>query len=384
MMQIVLNENCLHVLRRMPDNSVTAIVTDPPYGLGFMGRGWDKVLPDPAIWGECLRVLKPGGHMVAFGAPRVYHRLAVDIEDQGFEIRDCLMWLYGSGFPKSLNVGKAIDKAAGAERPDAGPSPRAAQQTPKQGTASLGDFGGSGRLTAPATPEARHWDGFGTALKPAWEPILLARKPMGSTVAKCVQAHGTGALNIDACRIGERWPANLILDEEAGAALDEQTGTLKSGKYTAGAKAKSGGYSEGWAETTYRKSDGGSSGGASRFFYCAKASRSEREAGLEAFDVEHVDPTRAEGSAGRESPRAGAGRSGERKNAHPTVKPLALMRWLVRLVGGDGSGLIVDTFTGSGTTGAACAAEGRAFLGCELDARHAAVARARIEHHRAL
>jgi len=323
--QIVLNENCLHVLGRMPDNSVSAIVTDPPYGLSFMGRGWDKVLPDPAIWRECLRVLKPGGHMVAFGAPRVYHRLAVDIEDQGFEIRDCLMWLYGSGFPKSLNVGKAL----------------------------------------PA------WEGFGTALKPAWEPILLARKPLGTTVAKCVLAHGTGALNIDATRIGTskdvpasvsrstdrtsygaaketgaesghdpnvgRWPANLILDEGP----------------------------EDWR----------------RYFYCAKASRSEREAGLDAFEVAHVDPTRAEGSDGRKSPRAGAGRGSKRKNAHPTVKPLALMRWLVRLVGGDGSGLIMDPFTGSGTTGAACAAEGRAFLGCELDARHAAVARARIAHH---
>src|SRR5699024_10569877 len=195
--------DCIQVMNATPPESVVAIVTDPPYGLGFMGRKWDS-LPPSLEWAEaCYRVLKPGGHIAAFGGTRTWHRLAVAIEDAGFEMRDSLAWLYGSGFPKSHDVGKAIDKLAGAEREVVGAGKYAARgrRTDNavygQATESSGEV-----ITAPATPEAQQWDGWGTALKPAFEPIVLARKPLAEkTVARNVLAHGTGAINVDACRI---------------------------------------------------------------------------------------------------------------------------------------------------------------------------------------
>jgi site-specific DNA-methyltransferase (adenine-specific) len=195
--------DCRVVLRGLPEGSVDAVVTDPPYELGFMGRGWDRtgIAYDVAMWAECLRVLKPGGHLVAFGGTRTHHRMICAIEDAGFEVRDCLMWLYGSGFPKSLDVSKAIDKAAGAVREVVGK-----QRTNvgmQGGNFTAGSQSGDVDITTPATPEAAQWQGFGTALKPAWEPICLARKPLAGTVAETVLAHGTGALNIDGCRIGD-------------------------------------------------------------------------------------------------------------------------------------------------------------------------------------
>jgi len=206
----LLNGNCLDLMRSMPDNSVDSIVTDPPYGLSFMGKKWDCSVPSVEIWAECLRVLKPGGHLLAFSGTRTQHRMAVNIEDAGFEIRDMIAWVYGSGFPKSLDVSKAIDKAAGAEREVLG----TVKKTP---SASSGCNEGWRRpwaegkttmdITAPATDLARQWQGWGTALKPALEPITVARKPLISTVAANVLEHGTGGLNIDACRVsptGER------------------------------------------------------------------------------------------------------------------------------------------------------------------------------------
>lgn len=433
--------DCIETMREMQADSVDAIVCDPPYGLEFMGKEWDGpkgfstgagTTSTPGIgerdtawvsnqgwngfrctncghlahggspcscdapnfaradnrwhlfqewceaWAiEALRVLKPGGHMLAFGGTRTYHRLACAIEDAGFEIRDSIDWIYGSGFPKSMDVSKAIDKAAGATREVVGTAKGAGSSN----TEALGVY----RSEYAATPDAATWQGWGTALKPAHEPIVLARKPLIGTVAKNVLAHGTGALNIDASRIATtdkwkatgvvsapgtalagsadgslnvsmssshsagRWPANIILDEEAGAMLDEQTGTLNSGAPRAGVHKIVGG------SGIYSDSNEGpmpevasNSGGASRFFYCAKASKSERNAGL------------------------------DDKNTHPTVKPLTLMRYLVRLITPP-EGICLDPFMGSGTTGLACAAEGFDFIGIERDPEYFALAEQRIK-----
>lgn len=411
--QFVVGGNNLEILARMPDASVHAVVTDPPYGLGFMlskkhGKNlWDAALPDPRTWSECLRVLRPGGHLVAFGAPRLVHRLTCQIEDAGFEIRDQLLWVFGSGFPKSLDVSKAIDKDAGVWRGRAG-----AVTTPEQ--LSKGTEYERTDKGEPSTPDAARWSGWGTALKPAYEPIVLARKPLDGTVAQTVQRWGTGAINVDGCRVeapdgvpsfvqkgqtgetygaglhgsartGEqstagRWPANLILDEAAGALLDQQSGTRRSaGDYPSDAERGSDNATNFGGRPGKPYAD---SGGASRFFYCPKASRSEREAGLEDLPPRTVDPSRAEGTPGRESPRAGAGRSGEgRRNHHATVKPVELMRWLVRLVCPPG-GIVLEPFAGSGTTLVACAIEGVDAVGMEIDAEYVAIARARIAHAR--
>lgn len=409
--QDVLHGNNLDLLAAVRDNFAHAVVTDPPYGLGFMGKDWDAALPDPRTWAECLRVLRPGGHLVAFGAPRLVHRLTCQIEDAGFEVRDQLLWIFGSGFPKSLDVSKAIDAAAGAVRDVVGPGGRSGQVR----ASMAGDFAGSWDATAPATPDAARWSGWGTALKPAYEPIVLARKPLSGTVAANVLAWGTGAINVDGCRVetdGEplvrppcksndnvsygkglgvgrgvepagRWPANLILDEAAGALLDAQTGAL-AGRGNKG-PSKRGEYSA----TSYGVGTGGDcggalnygdSGGASRFFYCPKASRSEREAGLEDLPPRVVDPSREADAAARDNPRTGAGRSGEaRRNHHATVKPIDLMRWLVRLVTPPG-GMVLEPFAGSGTTPAACALEDVDCLAMELDADYVEIARARVAH----
>lgn len=389
----------LDVLAAMDAASVDSIVTDPPYGLAFMGRSWDHGVPCPDYWTACLRVLRPGGHLLAFGGTRTAHRLACAIEDAGFEIRDTITWHYGSGFPKSHDVSKHIDRMLGAER--------ATKTVPTAKYTSLNrhkvEHGGqathwqadayANRHEAPtvevngdepATDAARQWQGWGTALKPASEPIIVARKPLAGTVAATVLAHGTGALNIDATRVegaitswpavrnspttignaggrspdsmpgritdaspAGRWPTNVVFShapdcaaegcgEECApgcpvAELDAQSGTLTSG----GAKTGAGGLGgrgifsasdQGYTSDDRQRYD---SGGASRFFptfrYQAKAPSKERP---------KVDGV-----------------------AHPTVKPLALMRWLVRLVTPPG-GLVLDPFAGSGTTGEAAALEG--------------------------
>lgn len=421
--QDVLHGSNLHLLAVVRDNFAHAVVTDPPYGLGFMGKDWDAALPDPRTWSECLRVLRPGGHLVAFGAPRLVHRLTCQIEDAGFEVRDQLLWVFAQGVPKSLDVSKAIDAAAGAVREVVGFNASAIARQNKQPTndtqCAKSNPQSVGVITAPATPDAARWSGWGTALKPAYEPIVLARKPLDGTVAQTVQRWGTGAINVDGCRVGTdgsrplievrhgdaptqygtygaraegsrsagttttgRWPANLILDEAAGAMLDAQSGVRTSGRVT---KTYDSEPRESVAMSTKgRKLDPdmvySDSGGASRFFYCPKASRSEREAGLD-----HLPPRvvhEAHGDAARQSPRAGAGRSGEpRRNHHATVKPVELMRWLVRLVCPPG-GMVLEPFAGSGTTLVACALEGVDCLGMELDADYVEIARARVEHAR--
>lgn len=382
--------DCLDILPTLDAESVDACVTDPPYGLAFMGKAWDHGVPGEPYWREVSRVLKPGGHLLAFGGTRTHHRLMVAIEDAGFEIRDCLMWLYGSGFPKSLDVSKAIDKAAGAERQVIGENPLAAKQTGQENTASHGDRQSNLYITAPATDAAQQWAGWGTALKPAWEPIILARKPLAGTVAATVLMHGTGALNVDGCRIGTgedlkaadyddsrrqspkfsgilshgkqgeyrrspgtvpagRWPANVCLDEEAARLLDEQSGERPGSPKQWRSNGKRSGTSfnaadDGSLQAPMDRFGYGDTGGASRFFYTAKASRSERGA----------------------------------YNDHPTVKPLALMRWLVRLVTPSG-GVVLDPFLGSGTTALACQREGFGCIGIERDEHSVEIALRRLE-----
>jgi site-specific DNA-methyltransferase (adenine-specific) len=335
--------NCVEVLRQWPDNSVDAVVCDPPYEIGFMKKGWDSagVAFDPATWAEALRVLKPGGHMLTFGGSRTFHRMACAIEDAGFQIRDSIMWLYGSGFPKSKNIALAIDKGEG--HPNRGRAiPVASTHLPSGVYASEKLTGNPVEPYTAKSPEAAPWEGWGTALKPAHEPIILARKPLDGTIAENVQMWGTGALNIDGCRIGERWPANVMLDEEAAALLDKQAN-------------------------------------ASRFFYVSKVSQKERDHGLDGFPVlSRAQMTdREEGQAGVNHPRAGAGSKEGSRNPHPTVKPVALMRQLVRLVTPPG-GIVLDPFVGSGTTGMAARLEGFKFIGVDLSAEYLTIAYSRI------
>lgn len=420
----------MEFLATLPDNCVDSIVTDPPYGLSFMGKKWDYDVPTVTLWAECLRVLKPGGHLLAFAGTRTQHRMAVRIEDAGFEIRDMMAWVYGSGFPKSLDISKAIDAQDAADertsrkyaftewfvsvcklsRPeidaicgtntmarhwtDTRPSgkqpdiptrqyfnilkPFIESQVPEWvemlvnertvesenlkarkvvGQKMATDTGVSRPavaiqaqglersvrkqidITVPHTAAAAQWHGWGTALKPALEPITLARKPLTDTVAANVLQHGTGGLNIDGCRAeGGRWPANLLHD--GGDYFGEQ----------------------------------------SRFFYCAKASKADRNYGCDllqdvpAHDMVNRDP----GSDGMNSPRAGAGRTAGAKNNHPTVKPIELMRYLCRLVTPPG-GIVLDPFTGSGSTAVGAVLEGFVFFGAELDEGYHKIATARLD-----
>ena len=401
--------DCLQVLRGMDANSIDSIVTDPPYGLSFMGRTWDYDVPSVDIWAECLRVLKPGGHLLAFAGTRTQHRMAVRIEDAGFEIRDMIAWVYGSGFPKSMDVSKAIDKAAGAEREVIGVSAFAARRVEnveRPNTANVGGYANadaSSLVTAPATDAARQWQGWGTALKPALEPITVARKPLIGTVAANVLEHGTGALNIDACRVAGikptvnnipfdawrqaegrddrqtpaqtydasegRWPANLIHDgsDEVLAGFPV-TGASKSG-----GKAGAIGYHAGGSGAD-RGGHDDSGGSAARFFYCAKASKRDREEGLDGFAP-------AKTNDGRKVDADNAYQRGAtlRTNVHPTVKPTDLMAYLCRLVTPPG-GVVLDPFMGSGSTGKAAMREGFCFIGIERDLDYFAIAEKRLRH----
>jgi DNA modification methylase len=389
--------DCLNVLKAMPENSVDAIVTDPPYHLtsivkrfgaenakptvdgvynrstrGFMGKQWDggDIAFKPELWAEVLRVLKPGGHMVCFGGTRTYHRMVCAIEDAGFEVRDQLAWVYGSGFPKSHDVSKGIDRAAGVERETIG----IAGKSGSSRSCMAGNFtGGEYLATAPATDAARQWQGWGTALKPAWEPICLARKPLSeSTVAANVLRWGTGALNIDGCRVegrerteyglanamrtrvntfGEpsaaadfdaskgRWPANLCHDGSAEVLAGFPDAGGGFGKRGGNENSTSYGFQVGSMETV----GFGDSGSAARFFYTSKADANDRL-----------------------------------NSKHPTVKPVDLMQWLVRLVCPKGA-TVLDPFAGTGTTGAAAFIEGRRAVLIEREAEYLADIERRME-----
>lgn len=422
---MLIGGDSLEELKRLDANSVDAVVTDPPYGLSFMGKKWDYDVPSVELWREVLRVLKPGGHLLSFGGTRTYHRMVVAIEDAGFEIRDQVAWLYGSGFPKSLDVSKAIDKAAGAER-ELVPNPKAKQQT-----AQIAGKGLSGAKAAidfiaptPATDDAKRWQGWGTALKPANEPIVLARKPIekGLTVAENVLKWGTGALNIDGTRIsaaGEkinygatkdkapdpncygkynlrsgdgahadgRWPANVLFDEEAARVLDEQSGDRKgfSGGGTKGAGYRTEYVNGEQKNKTLPAQYFNDSGGASRFFYVAKTSKRERNAGLEGMPERVRNITEGHGRGAINTSKKSDGGVRENKpcaNVHPTVKPIKLMEYLIKLITPPG-GTVLDPFMGSGSTGCAAVRLGFRFIGIEREVEYVEIARRRIEHHQA-
>jgi site-specific DNA-methyltransferase (adenine-specific) len=387
--------DCLAVLKTMPDASVDSIVTDPPYGLSFMGKKWDYDVPSVEIWAECLRVLKPGGHLLAFAGTRTQHRMTVRIEDAGFEIRDMIAWIYGSGFPKSLDVSKAIDKASGAERERYNRPAFSGTFSDDNGTTY-----GTALSNIPATDAARQWAGWGTALKPALEPITVARKPLIGTVAENVLAHGTGALNVDGCRVeggliasaggtrrsngimgaseplggwepthSGRWPANLIHDGS-----EEVIDLFPYSKSTGGDGYKRSIFAGG------KKTGGhglGDEGSAARFFYCAKASKRDRDEGCEGMEAKSRGQEYGL-NAGGNLPQQTPHKHEPQRNYHPTVKPTDLMRYLCRLVTPPG-GIVLDPFMGSGSTGKAAKLEGFNFIGIELDADYLKIAEARIE-----
>ena len=426
----------LEGLAGLPDDHFSSCVTDPPYELGFMGKKWDSsgISYSVEMWKEVYRVLKPGAHLLAFGGSRTYHRLACAIEDAGFIIRDQIMWLYGSGFPKSLDVSKGIDKVAGVKREVMGrrtdgryaygfsdeAKKACGVENPQQGF-----VGEMGIITAPATPLARQWDGWGTALKPAHEPIVVARKPLEGTVVANVLKWGCGAINVAGCRIevdpevddprlggkgtwssekmaknvyeggyvGERvgsdpagrWPANVIHDgsDEVVACFPDSKG--QQGDVRGTEQSHTGGegtvcYGEYGRVPAGKRGDNGS---AARFFYCAKASQEERNRGCEGIQKKpvpyseyrpNVETTKSYVS---EYPDGSPRPMNKQKNNHPTVKPLALMAYLVRLVTPPG-GLVLDPFMGSGSTLIAAAKEGFDGVGIDKEAAYVEMSRKRI------
>jgi site-specific DNA-methyltransferase (adenine-specific) len=392
------NGNCLDILSTLPANKIDTCITDPPYELGFMNKDWDSagISFQKETWEAVYRVLKPGALLLAFGGTRTWHRIAVAIEDAGFEIRDTICWLYGQGFPKSYNISKGIDKKAGKEREVVGIKP-GHEEFANRKTKGHIDFkdGTDGfdrpwmhddearkryhQKTAPATDEAELWEGYGTALKPAFEPIIVAMKPIDGTYVNNALTHGVAGMWIDGGRIktnpevddprlggqgswktdkaaqnvyeggyagvditsspNGRWPANVILDETSAEMLDKQTGIQKGGfvrNRTDGARPFENDGKDTGYETVAEISE--PDAGASRFFYCAKASKRERNAGLD-----------------------------DRKNVHATVKPLALMEYLCKLTRTPTGGIVLDPFMGSGTTGMACVNTDRDFIGIELN-----------------
>lgn len=378
------NGDCIEGMRTLADCSVDSIVTDPPAGIGFMGKEWDSDKGGREGWvswltgvmAEAYRVLKPGGHALVWALPRTSHWTGTAIESAGWEVRDVHHHIFGTGFPKSLNVSSIMHELLGVT------------------------------------------DGeYGTALKPAVEHWILARKPLDGTYAENIRAHGVGALNIGGCRVsgdmstgswGEkrgdsgfyapgvgtnraavpggtkndagRWPAHLSLDEYSAALLDVQSGIRDSGGYPAEGGQRTHGSTFGQPSARGEQKFGSSSGGVSRFFFVAKAPRAEKDAGLEGRARKSGGEAtgRVDGSAGTNNPRAGAGRKGGIRNIHPTVKSIELMRWLVRLITPPG-GLVLDMFAGSGTTGLGCIAEGARFIGFELGADYHEIAVARLE-----
>jgi len=427
----VIHGDCLEKLKELDDNSIDAIVTDPPYGLGFMGKEWDtydksqfgvkgnegendlkvkknfEVLPryrsDNSFyefsyaWAkECLRVLKPGGHLLSFGGTRTYHRMACAIEDAGFEIRDQIQWIYGSGFPKSLSIGKAIDKLQGNEREEYNPGGRynySFQEGNSQFVSETATKSGK-RINILPTKGTSEWEGWGTALKPACEKIVMAQKPFNinqkcicmarkplseKSVAENVLKWGTGGINIDECRIGTgknriqggmggfkknyvgtsnynkveraiggRFPANVILDGSDEVVSLFPNNIEGKDNYTHSAATI---FRSKTKEYNYNKECKSNWGSAARFFYCAKASKSERNEGLDGFE--------------------------EKTNSHPTVKPVKLMEYLIKLVTPK-NGIVLDPFTGSGSTGIAALKNNYRFIGIEKEEEYVKIAEARL------
>lgn len=378
----IVNADCLEAMKKMPDNCIDAIVTDPPYGLSFMGKNWDHGVPGVEFWKEALRIAKPGAHLLSFGGTRTFHRIACAIEDAGWEVRDTIMWLYGSGFPKSMDISKAIDKKLGAKRAERG------GVGDHEGTVDFGmknrcpkcgkPYFSANPCTCPRedkvaiTEEAKKWSGWGTCLKPAYEPVIMARKPLEGTVVDTVMKYGTGGINIDECRVPSdkpivihspaketlydsghkdmgtwtdnrgRFPANVIHDG-SDEVVELFPNNVKGGTWnnTNGARH----FENNGKPTEYtNKGSDNSVGSAARFFYCAKASKSEK---------------------GKDNP-------------HPTVKPIELMKYLIKMVAPKGA-LVLDPFMGSGSTGVAAIKLGRRFIGIEKEEEYFNYAKKRIE-----
>lgn len=425
-------------LKELPDNHFDALLCDPPYGLsehgdiapvlaswlsgqpykhhkkGFMGKDWDSFVPGPEVWKEVFRVLKPGAFCLVFSGTRTLDLMGLALRLAGFEVRDCVSWLYGSGFPKSHNISKALDKQAGAEREVLGIRNRSGKEA-----GTFGAMAGNNTITAPATPAAKQWDGYGTALKPAWEPALLVQKPLEKTFANNVVEHGCGALNIDGCRVGDetvltrhtcssgddrghwagnkstgaatehtgRFPANLILDEEAAVALDATQPVSKSKKST-GTGKKLDTQEQGWG---FKSMPGGfaDSGGPSRFFYCAKVSPGERNAGLGGLPNK-VKPGGMRTSNGDAEKGTATFDQGFQdtvvKNHHPTLKPLALTEYLAKLLlvpaRDDGQPRrILVPFAGTSSEVIGCLKAGwDEVAGIEMSSDYISIGQARIQH----
>lgn len=417
MTELLLGNN-KDLLEEMEDESIDALVTDPPYLINFMGKDWDKEnspAGDADFWALVMKKMKPGAHGLIFGHSRQHHRVMAALEDAGFEIRDCMMWLYGQGFPKSHNVGKAID----ALQKTGKSNPKSLKQVEQEhGGESYqlrgrnnGIMGEEKVWNRKSYETQTGWEGWGTALKPAYEPIIMVRKPIEKklTVAKNVLKHGVGGINIDGCRVGTekvqahhapkgtfaggeqgrgsdknyyentgRFPANVMLDEEAAKLLDEQSGTKKgSGKRSKG--SGSGGI---WNSSTGKPAGDtyGDSGGASRFFYCPKVSKKERNFGCDGLSDKNWKHPGLGGSVAEDGihNKNGTGTvRGVSKNDHPTVKPIALMRYLIKLITPEG-GKVLDPFMGSGSTGMAAVLEGKDFVGMEMDKDYLEIAEARV------
>jgi DNA modification methylase len=356
----------LEIMRRLPSNSIDCIVTDPPYGIDFMNKSWDADVPQNEWARECLRVLKSGGYLISFAATRTFHKLVTNLENAGFEVRDTINWLYFSGFPKSLDVSKAIDKHFGVEREIIGKEinwGNASKSTPNCAN-------GEWDITKPATKEAQQAEGIGTALKPAFEPATLCRKPLSEkTVALNWLKYKTGGINIDDCRFGYGDPCWVGPNEE----VDNMVGQRRGG---------SSGLGEVMKGSIVMNAPSNLGRWPANIYQCPKASRSEREEGLDDMKTisGHEAVNRKEGSAGLNNPRAGAGRTAsEVANIHPTVKPVKLMRWLVRLVTPK-NGIVLEPFCGSGTTMIAAELEDRFCLGIEREPKYCDIIKARAEH----
>ena len=412
----LLNGDNIELLKKLPENSIDSIVTDPPYGLSFMGKKWDYDVPSVEFWKEVYRVLKPGGHVLSFGGTRTYHRMTVNIEDAGFEIRDQIMWLYGSGFPKSHNIGKSVDKVRGNEREVVGKLENY-QNKSSGGANSHMMEEVKPRIDLDITKGTSEWEGWGTALKPANEPICVARKPLSEkTIADNVLKWGTGGINIDGCRVGTetitskpgmkpgnfqgvdsnstkqndlehsyegRFPANIILDEEAGRVLDEQSGvsgggTKKKSGFRVGGKSEN---SVGLNGVKNAPDNYGDKGGASRFFYCPKVSKKERNAGCEDLEIKESNSIGSTYAGNQTTSKIGGNPdkpTEPKKNNHPTVKPIDLMAYLCRLITPP-NGIVLDPFMGSGSTGMAALREGFRFCGMEQDKNYFEIAEKRIQ-----
>ena len=364
--QYVLCGDCVEILRSFPDNSIDSIVCDPPYGIGFMGKDWDHSVPTEEWAKECFRVLKHGGHIVAFGATRAIHRMVCALEDEGFEIRDMINWLYFSGFPKSMDISKQIDKMKGVEREVIGIDTRYNEPS---GIVSAGRSERvliDRKITKPATEEAQYWEGWGTALKPAQEPAILCRKPIekGLNVSENVLKWGTGAINIDACRFGYGDPCWV-------GPQTENLSRYNNGKENYNPTSFSFAPDE---RTLYNNSEEKGGRFPANIYQCAKPSRSERETGLDDLPQKVSD-----GYMGAGETRLDGNPNPKRANFHPTVKPTKLMAWLCRLLTPKG-GIVLDTFLGSGTTGVSASMEGFKFIGTEMNPEYCDIALQRIKH----